>query len=170
MIQLSNEFLIWYNLINTEKELKKGKVDLLEIIKKSNLLHHSVAKLNGKKINIINAEKVFVETDQQVINIIIRNLLDNALKYSTDGVVDVNIINNLNNETGVEISNRNVNFKSEINDRINLLLFSDENAEMDSDKWVGLRLVGFLCRKLGHEIFFFFNDDVLTFKIIFNYE
>ncbi|MFY8022461.1 MAG: sensor histidine kinase [Bacteroidia bacterium] len=85
----SNEFLQWYRYHegNTEIELKLVNISsvILPIIE----LYESIAKQNDNHFEFNNSKDYYYFTDQTILMVIIRNLLDNANKHSRGSKIKI---------------------------------------------------------------------------------
>jgi two-component system OmpR family sensor kinase len=61
------------------------------------------------KIEIINIDSLMIETDFELFALALKNLIDNAIKYSTNSFVEIEIT-----ENGIKISNRGDRLKDDL--------------------------------------------------------
>ncbi len=87
-------------------QLKGGNIELkpLSVVDTLDLaytLHYENAKNKGVNLYIMAPESLYVMADQEMLQVVIRNLLNNAIKFTPEGgMVQLNAIEN---EKGVEI-------------------------------------------------------------------
>jgi signal transduction histidine kinase len=138
--KLLNELLEWSRLQNNKVEIKKEKVNLKEIIQGNiDVLGSAAIK---KEISIISKIKrdTFITLDVNSINTVVRNLLNNAIKFTpTGGSIEISVEQSESNfvlsiaDTGVGMSD----------ETISKLFRLDENITMpgtNNEKGTGLGL------------------------------
>jgi signal transduction histidine kinase len=160
-----------------EEKLKTSSENLLETMEdlllwsKSQMQHFTpeyrqvkVADVVAREINIIhpladerniritqNVPGQFIQnTDENFLSVIVRNLLQNAIKYGDEAsAVDVSL-----NKTGIAITNQSTKVKAtELND----LLYA---KQIDSKRsGLGLQIVNDLARSINTRISFGQRDD-----------
>ncbi len=95
IVSLVNDFVYLSRLDQSKKELVFQKIDIKKTIKE--ILAELTIFANSKKIKfnfIDNSEMSYVKTDQKKIKIVINNVIENALKYSSEkSEVEIEIYN-----------------------------------------------------------------------------
>lgn len=92
-----------YRMDSSHEKLNIERTDIVELVKKV------ISKFSGAEINFKSeSEKRYADFDREKIEIVIRNLLDNAVKYSNGFPVNVKIYKNPNddNETFVSVKDK----------------------------------------------------------------
>ncbi len=81
---LLNNLLDWTLLQMDKLNLQPAKIDIRNITEENILLLNSV---HGKQINLINEvpERTIAFADSNTVNLVIRNLITNAIKFTNDG-------------------------------------------------------------------------------------
>ncbi len=89
-----NEFLQWLGTQFIGFTLQLKRINLATLIQDVLKVYHPVIELKGISIhsNYLNHQKVAVLTDRVLLDSIIRNLLDNAIKYNQGNWVQLNIV------------------------------------------------------------------------------
>lgn len=90
--------------LNDRKSLKKNTVNVKEIIE--NCLIYFESQISERKISVSVVGEYIIETDENIFSIIIKNILENAIRYNKDaGTIKINLTNNIQIiDSGVGIS------------------------------------------------------------------
>lgn len=84
------EFLFWLKRQNNRYSLQFKLLDINELLHESVQFYQPIAQLNGNKILFFsNQPSVYWNTDAEIIKVVFRNLLDNANKFTQQGVIKV---------------------------------------------------------------------------------
>ncbi len=90
-------------------QLKGGNIELkpLSVIETLDLaytLHHENARNKGVSLHIMAPDSLYVMADQEMLQVVIRNLVNNAIKFTPEGgLIQLNAVEN---EEGIEITIR----------------------------------------------------------------
>lgn len=149
-----SEFLTWIKL-NIEKGVSRNieTVDILSLLKRVKKYHEETGNISNNIIEIDLANDVRVKTNKNYLEIIIRNLVDNACKYTAYGKIYLSAypVN-----SGIVISCRDTG-KGMSSDLINLLMFEDSGEEnktqdeLDSYK-LGYRFIKDMIKEIDAQI------------------
>jgi K+-sensing histidine kinase KdpD len=92
----TENFLHWLNMQSGSFQIKKVPVNLNRTVQKSIDLFGSIA--HHKRVNIYNniSTELELSTDATILEIVIRNLIDNALKHSQAGSIVISCTCNSN--------------------------------------------------------------------------
>ena len=114
--------MAWIKL-RKQESLKLVSTDILQLL--DDLIDY-VEETHFKSGNKINRrytkEQIIIDTHPQVLNMIISNILDNALKYTTNGIVEV-FTNFEDNNLKITISDNGIGMNEKI---LNNLLLESE--------------------------------------------
>jgi signal transduction histidine kinase len=88
-IELLNTLLSATKIDNNKLELKTGRVDLVDIVKNSFADFKKKAQDKGLNLILTKPEKAIVFADSSRTHEITDNLIDNAIKYTSDGNIEV---------------------------------------------------------------------------------
>lgn len=84
------EFLFWLKRQNDNYSLQNRLTDLNPLLQDSIHFYQAIAKLKGNKILFFsNQNTILLNTDVDILKVIIRNFLDNANKFTQNGVIKV---------------------------------------------------------------------------------
>ncbi len=124
--------------------------DLIQSCMRRTIARHQLEE-NCIKIDI--SDDVFVETDKTAIEMVLRNLLDNAVKYSKDPV-DVSVqvlIDPKNNEIFISVSDKGIGIPSNQLKRIfeRFYRLPNEAVRERSGAGIGLYVAAQIIRNLG---------------------
>ncbi len=134
---------------------------LNEIIAKSK----TVLK-NGQRIEVEpDQENTEVLQDKKIIDIIIRNILYNAIKYSPDHTI-INIVTSTNSCIKIEISDSGIGIPKKDQKHIFERFFRAKNALHFQGTGIGLNIVKHHIDELGGDISFTSEENVGTTFII----
>ena len=90
LFKFINEFLFWLQKQNKKQEAVISKINLGEEINEVVHLYESICSLNNNKLVYFpKANPILIQSDPEMIKIIFRNLLDNANKYTQNGVIKI---------------------------------------------------------------------------------
>lgn len=145
----------------TWSRTQRGKInftpdifDLRFIIDGNIQLYHTVA--TAKNIEIINnvTEEIKVYSDSNLINTVLRNLINNAVKFSnTNGKITISVDSNIKNYQ-VNVTDTGVGMSELVVDNLFNLDFNTTTLGTDNEKGTGLGLI--VCKEfvklLGGEI------------------
>lgn len=85
----SEDFLVWIKSQKDAFEVTFVPVDISSLLQKIGALYHRIAANEGTTIHISCPADLLLHTDPALISIIIRNLMDNAVKYAPNGRIDI---------------------------------------------------------------------------------
>lgn len=101
---LLNNLLIWSKNQRNHQEIYKEKFKLNEVIDLNINLYRSVANKKNIVLKSIIQENLEVIADKNMVELVVRNLIDNALKNSFENGEIIIKTNNCNNHTEISIS------------------------------------------------------------------
>ena len=153
--QLLNDLLTISKIDNDEFTCEKSTVPLEEII--SNVYELFSAKANEKSLEFVipksNELMLNIETDKTRLIQIISNLVNNAIKFTNEGSVKIEIERDLPNSTasiivsdsGIGIKNTATVFDAYQQEALSELTTGEGTG-------LGLEIVSKLCKKMAHQI------------------
>jgi signal transduction histidine kinase len=146
--QFSTDFLVWYDSQKQGFVIRKEKIELLGFAKGIGGFYADMAARKGISLAYAIPPDLVLTSDKNILSIIIRNLVDNAVKYTRSGTVVIQAeqagqkLRILIRDTGAGMSTTKI---SEI------LSYSDPDAEKAFPTF-GYRFVTQFIRKLGGEL------------------
>lgn len=141
---LLENLLSWSKSQTDQIKLNPSHLNLYELVNDNILLYKTSFVQKSIEIKNLIDKDSFVYADQDSINIVIRNLINNAIKFTNEnGTICLSSYNN-ETHTYVEISDNGIGIKKEILDTLfnNNSFFS--SAGTNKEKGTGLGLV--LCK------------------------
>ena len=87
--QFSTDFLIWYDSQRHGFSLRNEDLDLAEFIEETTLLYRNIALRKGLYFNRDIPSGLGLVSDRNILAIVIRNLVDNAVKYTGSGGIGI---------------------------------------------------------------------------------
>ncbi|MBK7499589.1 MAG: PAS domain-containing sensor histidine kinase [Ignavibacteriales bacterium] len=111
-----NSILDLSKIESQKLDLKISSIDLITMIKECKYVFSDSVNKKGLKFNILyDQEKVFIKSDQNIVHKILCSIIDNAVKYTNEGSITINITENDKNaiikvtDTGIGIPKENLN-------------------------------------------------------------
>ncbi len=92
-----NDLLQVFKLQNKKKPLSDENVDLEILCRSVIQTYESLAKFKGTTISFESNEKVVTSCDRQKIELVVSNILSNAVKFTLEGQINVSLRKDLNN-------------------------------------------------------------------------
>ncbi len=140
----------------------------VEKLVKNVIIKHKSSFIERKIAPNINCGDIYILTDSKWFEFILSQIVDNAIKYSSEKhKKSIEIFTNVT-ENSIDINIKNFGYtipKSDLN-RIFEKGFTGENGrKIQHSTGIGLYLVKTLCDKLGHKISVKSQDNETTFTI-----
>lgn len=87
--QFSTDFLIWYDSQKKGFSIKSENIELPDFIKEATDIYKDIALRKGLYFNWDITSGLVLNSDRNMLAIVIRNLVDNAVKYTAFGSVGI---------------------------------------------------------------------------------
>ena len=87
--QFSTDFLLWYNSQRQGFSLRYENIRLPDFIEETTLLYRNIALRKGLYFNFDVPSGLGLVSDKNILAIVIRNLVDNAVKYTGSGGIGI---------------------------------------------------------------------------------
>jgi K+-sensing histidine kinase KdpD len=89
LCQFSTDFLIWYDSQKQGFSIKREDIELDDFIKETTVIYESIALRKGLYFNWDIPSGLVLSSDRNILAIVIRNLVDNAVKYTGSGSIGI---------------------------------------------------------------------------------
>ncbi|MBI2272582.1 MAG: HAMP domain-containing histidine kinase [Bacteroidetes bacterium] len=86
-----NNVLDWFISNKFEISLQQEKVNISETLRENIRIYENVIESNNNVLDLDFEDDIFVSTNKEISSIIIRNAIDNANKYTRDGVIKISV-------------------------------------------------------------------------------
>lgn len=99
----ADELLTWLSIQKNNYKTEYSKVDLLKLLHE---LHHffaDIARTKNTWIIVASHTPVEIETDERLLKIILRNIIDNAIKNTDDGRITLSLEKMQNGQVNIEV-------------------------------------------------------------------
>lgn len=149
-----DDLLNWSRLQSGKLSINKSKFSLYELVEKIKSLFQT--NLESKKISLFNniSTDCIINADEDLINLLIRNLISNAIKFTNEnGKIEIKS-KLANNKIQIEISDNGIGIKSENIDKIFKIdnHFTTRGTNNEKGNGFGLALCKEIVTKHGGEI------------------
>lgn len=141
-------------LYKAENIFEEKKYVINRILEIKNKLFYEIAKEKGTSITNLTEYKVYSQVNESILTAIIHNILDNAVKNTTEGNITLNIIESQQKST-IVIADTGTGMPDE-QIAVYMNLFRNPKLETPSfkGKGLGLHMVIHLVKKINAEISF----------------
>ncbi len=136
-------------------EVTKRKLDLITVLTNIRKEYLNLAKSKNLELRFIcNYEKAEINSDEYAVNQIFANLVDNAIKYTNKGYVEISLSKNENDSYSVKVSDSGIGISQEYLPEI-FEAFSQEErgySRRFEGSGLGMALVKKYCELIDAEI------------------
>ncbi|GGA97868.1 sensor histidine kinase [Puia dinghuensis] len=87
--QFSTDFLAWYDSQKQGFSIKKENIALIDLIEETTDIYKDIAFRKGLYFNLDIPSGLMLVSDRNILAIVIRNLVDNAVKYTASGGIGI---------------------------------------------------------------------------------
>ncbi|OIR08392.1 alkaline phosphatase synthesis sensor protein PhoR [mine drainage metagenome] len=141
---LCNNILLASQLEAGSYRITKQEINLSELI-------HSCAsdfktRFPQRKIDTIVQENIYIESEELLLQMLVNNLIDNALKYSPKESIVVVSLNEADNKIKLQVSNEGNSLTDDEKKKVFKKFYRTGNENTRKTKGTGLGL--YLCRKI----------------------
>ncbi len=130
--ELLSRLLLWNSFESGEQKLQMSKFDMRPLIREISI--NLEEKYKGREIRVAEGS-LMVRADKALMDIVIKNLIENALKYSKE-VVEVSIVGNK-----ISVIDKGVGISSENIDKVTKKFFRTDEHSWDNSMGLGLAIV-----------------------------
>ena len=146
--QFSTDFLIWYDSQRKGFSIKQENIKLADFIKEHTVLYENIALRKGLTFDRDIPSGLALISDRNILAIVLRNLVDNAVKYTSSGGIGIaadskdGYIEIIVKDTGQGMTAS----------KITEILATNENYTNTTGPTFGYRFIMELARKLNGEV------------------
>jgi len=130
--ELLSRLLLWNRFESGEQKLQLSKFDIRPLIKE--IAINLEDKYKGREI-VVEEGVLMIRADKALMEIVVKNLIENALKYSTHPVV-VKVVN-----SRVSVIDKGVGISAENIDKVTKKFFRTDEHSWDNSMGLGLAIV-----------------------------
>jgi signal transduction histidine kinase len=162
----SNDFLVWYNLQKDLTKISLSNVNVKEIVTSVLNVYKTTIDLKGNHIINTIYQDVIVQSDPNLLLIIVRNLVDNANKYTELNAIYIEVIRE---EKEIFISVSNQGNKMTVDEIVTIkqkIANRNTNINPQEGQKMGLNLVAFFCTILDYKLDFKSINGLHKFTVI----
>jgi len=92
LCQFSTDFLIWYDTQKEGFSIRREDIELHDFIKETTILYKDIALRKGLYFDWDIPARLTLLSDRNMLATVIRNLVDNAVKYTTSGSIGISAL------------------------------------------------------------------------------
>ena len=130
--ELLSRLLLWNRFESGEQKLQLSKFDMKPLV--GEIAVNLEDKYKGREINFFG-DNLIVKADKALMEIVLKNLIENALKYSTE-TVEILI-----SDTTVSVIDKGVGISEENIEKVTKKFFRTEEHSWDNSMGLGLAIV-----------------------------
>lgn len=162
------------NLLYVAKSEVKAK-PTKELFNIKDVIDEMLLTVNPEIINNdikieLKVEDVFIDNIKENVQIVISNLINNAIRYTSNKKVEI-ILNNEDKYGELIIENLQININGKIKDKLFNAFVKSENNKMEiSSSGLGLYICKSICDRNSWDIEYSINYDKIRFKLKINKE
>ena len=130
--ELLSRLLLWNSFESGEQKLQTSKFDMRPLIRE--IAINLEDKYKGREINVAEGSLI-VRADKALMDIVVKNLIENALKYSKEGI-DVKISGNR-----ISVTDKGIGISSENIEKVTKKFFRTDEHSWDNSMGLGLAIV-----------------------------
>jgi signal transduction histidine kinase len=166
---LMNNLLNW-NMLQQEKLMtKKEELNLTAIVEEHTAIYAELALLKENKLTVSGNDPILVHADSDLLSLIIRNLLDNAIKNSVKGKEIRVSLARENDRVVLQISNAISAAGREKLQKVKELFEGNQNWEPgEKGMGMGLKMVKMAAQKMNAVLKVDTDEKNVTFGVYFS--
>jgi signal transduction histidine kinase len=146
--QFSTDFLTWYNSHTRGFIIRNEQIELEGFARETGDFYADIARRKGLSIEYAIPDGLVFFSDRNILSIIMRNLVDNAVKYTNSGTVII-MAERTEDDLRIKISDTGKGMPAE---KIGEILSYSEESKVRTTATFGYRFITELIRKLGGEL------------------
>lgn len=146
--QFSTDFLIWYDSQKKGFTIKRENIELIDFITETTSLYKNIALQKGLYFDWDIPPGLVLRSDRNILAIVIRNLVDNAVKYTGSGSVGISAYQK-NGHIEIQVKDTGQGMTAK---KITEIKSFDEKSTTRVGPTFGYRFIMELVRKLNGEV------------------
>ena len=152
---LLNNLLLWAKNQLQFNTVQLGKTSLHDLLTATVHLFHTQAELKKINVKLIIEDDLYARADQNMLNVVLRNLLNNAIKFShIGGEIEINAFSE-NGHCMISLKDHGIGIKEDKQDKIfSLNISSSYGTANEKGTGLGLILSKDFMLQLGGDIWF----------------
>ncbi|HSH67204.1 MAG TPA: HAMP domain-containing sensor histidine kinase [Bacteroidia bacterium] len=115
----AEELLTWLGIQKNNYKVECAATNIHQLMDELHAFFSDIARMNGTQIKVEDSGNLFVDTDERLLKIILRNLIDNAIKYTTDGTITLSVFRNEKEEVEIQVRDTGEGMTNEQLEKLN---------------------------------------------------
>lgn len=170
ILELINNFFDLAKLESGDKILRTNKINLCEICRKNMFVFYNTIQKEGIDVNInIPEEPIYYNGDEEAMNRVLKNLIDNAIKYGGGGKYLGIVVGKNSDNVYIEIEDHGKGILEKDKEKVfeRLYTLEDSRSKQYQGSGLGLTITKELIEKMNGKInLYSIPNEVTVFKII----
>ena len=142
--QFSTDFLVWYNTQQKGFSVRRQPIELSACIMEASVFYRGIAERQGLTFEYDIPPGLILHSDRNMLTIVIRNLVDNAVKYTRSGSIHITAFS-VNGDMYIKVRDTGRGIPAE---KIRELMSYPERNINDGNSTFGYRFIMELTRQL----------------------
>jgi len=146
----TQDVLLWLNNQKGDITILKKNINIKELIYNTSRLYRDICLSKNNRLEITITQNIFVDTASDLLNVILRNLLDNANKFTDNGTISITA-GITNKSAYITVKDTGIGMD---HDKSNALINNhpDNRTIQPTRKHLGYKIINDLVTKLGGSI------------------
>jgi signal transduction histidine kinase len=142
------DFGFWLKTMGDNYHLSRESVDVAALLEELQEFFTEMARLKNNRLEIHRPEVVTAHINRQMLTIILRNIIDNANKYTENGVINITVREDQENLT-ITITDTGEGIEPKTLHQVQAMLEDDAGIEpLNHESGYGYRFIADFCRLL----------------------
>lgn len=166
---LMNNLLKWDALQQQKLLISNESFSLNELVRELKSLYKDIASFTRVKVVFNSDQGIFIRTDKDLVALVVRNLLDNAVKNSPEETcIYINIVENHKTVMLSVINSISEDERERVSRAADLITEGENWEPGQQGMGFGLKMVKLALEKIEAKIMMEVRNDVVTTKILIN--
>jgi signal transduction histidine kinase len=88
---LADELLTWLSVQKQKFKVIFSDINIKDLLDELEVFFSDIADAQNTQIKVTLSDPIFLKTDERLLKIILRNILDNAIKNTTKGIIELHV-------------------------------------------------------------------------------